>query len=54
MVTETLIQRQRLGGLRSNAAVAGRKLTPFHGADRTDALQGIGQQWLSGRGNDDR
>jgi len=30
------------------------KLTPFHGADGADALQGIGQQWPSGRGEDDR
>jgi hypothetical protein len=36
------------------AAVAGRKRTPFHGAGGADALQGIGQQWPSGRGNDDR
>jgi hypothetical protein len=28
-----------IGGLRSLAAVAGRKLTPFHGADGADALQ---------------
>jgi hypothetical protein len=28
---------------RSLAAVAGRKSTPFHGADGADALQGIGQ-----------
>ena len=34
-----------LEGLRSLAAVAGRKPTPFHGADGADALQGIGQQW---------
>ncbi len=33
------------GGLRSLAAVAGRKLTPFHGADGADALQWIGRQW---------
>src|SRR4029077_5733728 len=37
--------RQRPGGLRSLAAVAGREPTPFHGADGADALQGIGQQW---------
>src|SRR4029077_5655689 len=30
------------GGLRSLAAVAGRRLTPYHGADGADALQGIG------------
>jgi hypothetical protein len=29
-----------LGGLRSLAAVAGRKSTPFHGADGADALSG--------------
>jgi len=46
--------RRRPGGLRSLAAVAGRKSTPFHGADGADALQGIGQQWPSGGGNDDR
>ena len=34
-----------LEGLRSLAAVAGRKPAPFHGADGADALQGIGQQW---------
>jgi len=35
------------GGLEmgSLAAVAGRKLTPFHGADGAGALQRIGQQW---------
>ena len=33
----------RLGGLRSLAAVADRKLTPFHGADGADA-QGVSQQ----------
>src|SRR5258707_1130869 len=33
------------GGLRSLAAVAGRKSTPFHSADGADALQGTGQQW---------
>jgi hypothetical protein len=32
--------RCRLGGLRSLAAVAGRKSTPFHGADGADALSG--------------
>jgi len=34
------------GGLEmgSLAAVAGRKLTPFHGADGAGALQGIGQR----------
>ena len=32
-----------LEGLRSLAAVASRKSTPFHGADGADALQGIGQ-----------
>jgi hypothetical protein len=44
-----------LEGLRL-AAAAGRKPTPLHGADRADALQlqGIGQQWPSGRSNDDR
>ena len=34
--------RWRPGGLRSLAAVAGRKSAPFHGADGADALQGIG------------
>jgi hypothetical protein len=34
--------------------VVSRKLTPFHGADGADALQGIGQQCPSDRGNDDR
>jgi hypothetical protein len=29
-----------------------RKSTPVHGADGADALQGIGQQWPSGRRND--
>src|SRR5262249_28427126 len=35
------------GGLRSLAAVAGRRSTSFHGADGADALQflGIGQEW---------
>jgi hypothetical protein len=42
------------GGLRSLAAVAGRELAPFHGADGADALQGIGQQRPSGLGNGDR
>jgi hypothetical protein len=28
--------------------------TPFHGADGAGALQGIGWQWRSGRGNKDR
>src|SRR6266481_5831484 len=37
--------RWRPGGLRSLAAVAGRKPTPFYAADGADALQGIGQQW---------
>jgi hypothetical protein len=36
---------RRPGGLRSLAAVAGRKLTSFHGTDGADALQGIGQPW---------
>ena len=39
-----------LEGLRSLAAVAGRKPTPFHGADGADALQGSarnGVQFLS-------
>src|SRR5258708_33817446 len=36
--------RSRPGGLRSLAAVAGRKSTPFHGADGAGALQGIGPQ----------
>src|SRR5262245_50300111 len=42
-----MITRGRLGGLRSFAAVTGRKSTPFHGADGADALQfqGVGQQW---------
>jgi uncharacterized protein YndB with AHSA1/START domain len=35
--------RWRLGRLRSLAAVAGRKLATFHGADGAAALQGIGQ-----------
>src|SRR4029077_5964142 len=39
--------RWRPGGLRSLAAVAGRKLASFHGADGADALQGIGQQCSS-------
>ena len=46
-----------LGGgleMRSLSAVAGRKSTPFHGADGADALQGIGQRWPSVRSNDDR
>jgi hypothetical protein len=34
--------------------VVGRKLASLHGADGADALQGIGQQCPSGRGNDDR
>ena len=34
-----------LEGWRSLGAVAGRRLTPFHGADGADALQGIGRQW---------
>jgi hypothetical protein len=42
------------GGPRSLAVVADRKLTPSHGADGAGALLGIGQQWSSGRGNDDR
>jgi hypothetical protein len=29
-----------------------RKSTPVHGADGADALQGIGQQWPSGRRDD--
>ncbi|HWY91934.1 MAG TPA: hypothetical protein VNY04_03465 [Chthoniobacterales bacterium] len=29
------------------------KLTPIHGADGADALQGIGQQWSSDLGNND-
>src|SRR5260370_394402 len=33
------------GGLRSLAAVAGRKSTRFHGADGAGALQGIAWQW---------
>ena len=37
--------RWGLGGLRSLAAAAGRKQTPFHGADGADVLQGIGQPW---------
>jgi hypothetical protein len=40
--------------VRSLVAVAGRKLPAFHGADGADALQGIGQQLPSDRGNDDR
>jgi hypothetical protein len=32
-------------GLRSLAAIAGRKLAALHGADGADALQGIGGQW---------
>jgi hypothetical protein len=31
-----------MGGLRFLAAVAGRKLTPFHGVDGADALHDIG------------
>jgi hypothetical protein len=36
--------RWRPGGLRSLVAVAGRRSSPFHGADGADALQVIGQQ----------
>jgi hypothetical protein len=43
-----------LEGFGPLAAVVSRKLTPFHGADGADALQGIGQQCPSGCGNDDR
>jgi len=43
-----------LEGFGPLAAVLSRKLTPFHGADGADALQGIGQQCPSDRGNDDR
>ena len=42
-----------LEGYGSLAAVAGRKSTPFHGADGAGALQGIGRQRPS-VGNDDR
>ncbi|HEV3211519.1 MAG TPA: hypothetical protein VGY91_14780 [Chthoniobacterales bacterium] len=43
-------------GLRSLAAAGSPKPTPFDGADGADALQlqGIDQQWPSGRSNDDR
>ena len=43
-----------LEGWRSLGAVAGRRLTPFHGADGADALQGIGRQWHGLVTNDDR
>jgi len=36
-------------GVAPRAAVAGPKLTPFHGADGAVALQGIGQRWPSAR-----
>ena len=41
-------------GLRSLAAAGSSKPTPFDGADGADALQGIGPQWPSDGGNDDR
>src|SRR5690349_19491863 len=45
----------RVGGrVRFLAAVTGRELTPFHGAEGPGALQQIGKQWPSGPGNDDR
>jgi hypothetical protein len=39
------VERLRFGGLRSLAAVAGRKPTSFHGADGAEALQRVGQEW---------
>src|SRR5215831_2158600 len=35
----SICAKEKLGGLRSLAAVAGRELAPFHGADGADALQ---------------
>ena len=57
--SQSIYHSVRAGARRNRRAAVPRSRgspisTPFHGADGADALQGIGQQWPSGRGNDDR